>query len=633
MQPERLGRYQILKELGRGGMGRVYLAHDPEIDRRLAIKTVQFFADIPAVEAREARQRFLREARSAGKLLHPGIVTLFDVGEHGDVPYLAMEYVEGTTLEAYTKPDSLLPVEKLIEMIAGVGEALDYAHRNGIIHRDIKPANLMRVGEVEVKIMDFGLAKPPETQLTQDGKLLGTPSYMSPEQICGRPIDGRTDLFSLGVVMFEMLTGHRPFPGDSISSVIYRIVNEEPRDASAVHGRVPAPLDGFLRRALAKEPGQRPASGNEFAGLLREAAVGLASQNLEPAATPAEPLAATRLPPAAVRPPRSSPLPWVLGVLALIAVGAGGAFLFRERLGFPRRSAPAEVWWETRVRTEPPGLPVRLDGQPLDEASAGLVRFKPGGPFGRLSASLACRTAEHQLDAADAGGEVVLVLDPVELTWRAEPGIAGAAIELNGARAGTAPLDLRLDLCRANRLSFTAPGYRELALDLPAGATPLEARTQLNAVTLQAVPKGRLALPESKLALVYHLDGERLASAPGEIELVEGRHELRATNEALWIDVRQSFQVRGGETVRPELALPSLATLSVQAFPANCKIHLRRPGGAWKFLDDAPARTQIAAGSYEIRVTLNATGETREQAVELSPGNNPPVRITFARSS
>ena len=304
MQSRTLGRYQIVKELGRGAMGRVFLADDPKIQRKVALKTVQAFAALPESERAEKRDRFLQEARAAGRLLHPGIVTLFDVGEVDHVLFLAMECVEGTTLDPFGKKDGLLPVKTVCELVAGIAESLDYAHGQGVVHRDIKPANLMRVGETSVKIMDFGLARAVEGQVAEDGALLGTPSYMSPEQIRGEAVDGRSDLFSLAVVLFELLTGEKPFPGDSISSIIYRIVNEPSRDASVIHGRVPAELDEFVRQALSKRPEDRYPTGEAFAAALREASGQLDAREALPAAAvppiaPSPSTAEASLPPAA----------------------------------------------------------------------------------------------------------------------------------------------------------------------------------------------------------------------------------------------------------------------------------------------------------------------------------------------
>ncbi len=255
--PSSIGRYKILEVLGRGAMGVVYLAHDPRIDRRVAIKTVGTPGALPAREADEMRRRFLREARAAGRLQHPGIVTIFDVGEHEGSAFIAMEYIEGETLDRHIGPGKLLPIPRSLSLVRQACEALDYAHRQDIVHRDIKPANLILVGGEKVKITDFGLAKNPSTSLTQEGVLLGTPNYMSPEQVTGRPLDGRSDIFSLGAVLYEMLAGTPPFAGDSITTIIYRIVNEPPRDIRAYANRIPASVGQVVMRALEKLPQRR----------------------------------------------------------------------------------------------------------------------------------------------------------------------------------------------------------------------------------------------------------------------------------------------------------------------------------------------------------------------------------------
>jgi hypothetical protein len=619
-------------------MGRVLLAHDPEIDRAVAIKTIQIFAALPERERAEARERFLREARAAGKLLHPGIVTLFDVGETDGLLYLAMEYVEGTTLDVYCQPDKLLPVKIIVELVAAAADALEYAHGTGVVHRDIKPANLMRSGEHSVKIMDFGLALPSRGQLTQDSVLRGTPSYMSPEQIRGAALDGRSDLFSLAVVLYEMLTGEKPFLGDSISSIIFRIVNEPPRDASAMSRRVPPALDAFLQRALSKTPEERFASGAVFASALRGTVAGLSAPaparrkaSAGPASTsPSKPATS----PPRSRPRRSSLRPWLLATVLVVVAAAGGYYYFGEQLGLPRLGASAEVWWETRVVTEPPGVELSLDGVPLDPQQAGLVRFRPEGPFGVLSAQLGCRTVERPLDPADAGGEIVLVIDPEEVVAPFDPGVGSAEVRLNGERLGDGAVELQLDLCRENRLQVQAAGFYPVELAIPAQATPLEARTLLAGLQLDPIPIGRLLLPESGIKLVYYVDGERLRGSTREVELTEGEHELRIKNEAYWIDVRDRVSVVGGETVEVDLAPPALTTLVVQAFPANCKVYLKRRGAStWKYFDDTPVKRRIAIGPYDLRVELNPTGETRDQQIELRAGDNPPVRVSFGKRS
>ncbi|MBI1951362.1 MAG: serine/threonine protein kinase [Acidobacteria bacterium] len=271
MNLTRLGRFEIVREIGKGAMGQVFLAEDPKIDRKVAIKTIVLPPGTSAEEARETSQRFLREAQAAGRLLHPNIVTIFDVGEENGVSFIAMEFIEGETLEKHTRPGTLLPLKRVQDLIAQAAVALDHAHQNHIIHRDIKPANLMVLKGGVLKVTDFGLAKSPSANLTQAGVLLGTPSYMSPEQIQGRELDGRSDLFSLGVVLYELLTGVRPFEGDSISTIIYRVLYEEPRPPAAHNPALPPEVNAILGRALHKDPDMRYATGSDLVGDLAKA--------------------------------------------------------------------------------------------------------------------------------------------------------------------------------------------------------------------------------------------------------------------------------------------------------------------------------------------------------------------------
>ncbi|MCI0568670.1 MAG: serine/threonine protein kinase, partial [Acidobacteria bacterium] len=268
MTDQKLGRFEIIREIGKGAMGVVFLAHDPRIDRKIAIKMITIPSGISPQEARETRHRFVREAQAAGKLTHPNIITIYDVVEEADRSYIAMEYIQGDTLEAHTKPGSLLSLEKVLGIISQACSALDYAHQNKVIHRDIKPANLMLLNGERLKITDFGLAKSPDANLTQDGVLIGTPNYMSPEQISGKPMDGRSDFFSLGVVLYELTTGERPFGGDTISTIIYRILYEEPRPPRILNEKLPPAFDQILRRALAKDPAERFQTGAQFADAL-----------------------------------------------------------------------------------------------------------------------------------------------------------------------------------------------------------------------------------------------------------------------------------------------------------------------------------------------------------------------------
>ena len=631
MPQDSLGRYRLLNELGRGAMGHVFLAHDPEIDRNVALKTIQLIEALPEADRQETRERVLREARAAGKLLHPGIVTLFDVGEADGVLYLAMEHVEGETLDQFCRAERRLQQDEIVTLIAGVAEALEYAHHNGVVHRDIKPANLMRVAAGEAKVMDFGLARAAEANVTQDGALLGTPSYMSPEQIKGEELDGRSDLFSLAVVLYELLTCERPFPGDSVSSILYRIVHEPVRELDENSDAVPAAFRPFLKQALAKDREQRFPHGGAFAAALRSAL----QEKAAPAPAPTiEPTAAEALPPRrSIRRTNRSRVPAIaIGLLLVAAVAAGWAF--RDRLPLNAlnalRPTPEPIWNEATVRTEPEGLTVTLNGAPV---AAGALRWEAGGEPQTLATEHGCRTIEQPLTDLDAGSEIVLVAESTSFEGTFDVGIAGGKVSLNGRDLGAAPLDLELDLCQDNRVEWSAPDYRDGVIELAAQMRPIEVRTALGAFTPQPIPKLTLALPDAAVPLVWYVDGSRLKRGVSNVELSAGQHKVRFKNDAYWIDETRTITLEEGQEPQPSWNIPPLTTLVVQAFPANCRVAIRRPGGRWKDVDDTPAEVRLARGSYDVRVTLNATGETREQRVKLEAGENPPLRVSFGGGS
>lgn len=267
-----LGRYEIVAEVGRGAMGSVYKARDPKIDRFVAIKTVLLHQSV-IHEQQEFRRRFFIEAQAAGRLLHPGIVAVFDVGEEPETsdPYIVMEYIEGQTLrEVLATNGKKLPVNEALRITQQLAEALDYAHAQGVVHRDIKPANILITKEGQAKISDFGIAQLDLTHMTLPGRVLGTPAYMSPEQLEGEQVDGRSDLFSLGAILYTALTGYRPFQGNSATTVCFKVANREPLQATSLAPELPHELDALIGRALAKNPAERYQSGREFAEDLRK---------------------------------------------------------------------------------------------------------------------------------------------------------------------------------------------------------------------------------------------------------------------------------------------------------------------------------------------------------------------------
>jgi serine/threonine-protein kinase len=320
--PMKIGRYEILSEIGQGAMGTVYQARDPLIERTVAIKTVS----IEHLQREGAESRFLREAQSAGRLSHPNIVTIYDVGEADGLAYIAMEYLSGTTLRdlMHRRP---MPLDLALDTVTQMAEALAFAHEHGVVHRDVKPSNVVVTGQRgRIKLTDFGIAHLLNSDHTQTGQMLGSPRYMSPEQAMGREIDGRSDIFSLGAVLYEMLTGHYAFDGDSLPSILYRVINEAPMAATALRPQLPAGLSVLLARMLHKEPNARP-DARTLVNALH-------------ALTPAAPQSPV--------PPPSNRIPRLLPVIAFgtpfavfLLIGVG--LIVIEHFLAPPRQAPADT--------------------------------------------------------------------------------------------------------------------------------------------------------------------------------------------------------------------------------------------------------------------------------------------------
>jgi CHASE2 domain-containing sensor protein len=265
-----LGRYQVERELGKGAMGAVYLGKDPKIGRVVAIKTMALSQEFEPDELVEVKERFFREAETAGRLSHPNIVTIFDAGDEHDLCYIAMELLSGKDLVAFTKPGNTLPAEKVVSIVARVADALGYAHKHNIVHRDVKPANIMYEQETDVvKVTDFGIARITDSSKTKTGMVLGTPSYMSPEQLQGKRVDGRSDLFSLAVTLYQLACGKLPFEGDSMAQLMYRIANENAPDILQFNPSLPPRFVAFLDRAMSKDAAARFQTGEEFSAELR----------------------------------------------------------------------------------------------------------------------------------------------------------------------------------------------------------------------------------------------------------------------------------------------------------------------------------------------------------------------------
>ena len=292
-----LGRYEIEKELGRGAMGIVYLGKDPKINRQVAIKTMMLELEGTPDQVKELKMRFFREAESAGNLNHPNIVRIFDAGEENEIAYIAMELLEGHDLKQYCDKSSLLPLATVLDYCAKTADGLDYAHQGGVFHRDIKPANIMLLKDGTVRITDFGIARIAASSKTATGTVMGTPSYMSPEQVSGKKVDGRADLWSLGVMLYEMSTGEKPFKGgDAIGTLLFQIANDTPPPANQYRPDLPSDVVAIIDRCLKKNPDERYQRGSEIAADLRKAMERMKSGGAPPVVKPPEPARAAAAP-------------------------------------------------------------------------------------------------------------------------------------------------------------------------------------------------------------------------------------------------------------------------------------------------------------------------------------------------
>jgi serine/threonine-protein kinase len=414
--PKTIGRYEIIDELGHGAMGSVFRARDPAMDRIVALKTILAVA-LASDQGAEYRQRFYREARAAGALAHPGIVPVFDVGEDQGIPFLVMEFVQGRTLDFAMKKGERASLERVCEIGEQIAEALGYAHRNGVIHRDIKPANILLTsreayGTERPRITDFGVAKLTSQGITTTGQMLGTPAFMPPEQFTGLPIDGRADLFSLGVILYWMATGEQPFPGETMTAVSYKIVHTEPVPPAKLNPAIPPQLESVILKCLAKNPANRYQTGEELAQDLARLrsnpkapslqataplarGTGRASEetldtnpSAGPKSLPAVEVTAMEMPPRPVPAARKPGALLLAGAGLLVAIAAGGGFLLLHRHQ-PAAPPPSPSATASSQPAPVPQPPVSAAARQTTPATAGSAAAAPASAPAPRSPSVA----------------------------------------------------------------------------------------------------------------------------------------------------------------------------------------------------------------------------------------------------
>lgn len=594
--PRTFGRYEVLRLLGRGAVGEVYLARDPVLGREVAVKTLSGLAALPVKDQEEARARFLREARAAAVLSHPNIVTIHDVGQLDGTPFIAMEYLKGTSLDHYVKPGHLLPVVKVLEIGVAAAAALEEAHRKGMVHRDIKPANLVLLDDGTLKVADFGLAKGVESSLTAADTLLGTPNYMSPEQVSGKPLDGRSDLFSLAVSLFELLAGQRPFGGDTVASVLYRIVNDAPTPLLKLRADLPAELGPFFEKVLAKDPDHRLANGGEFAGALAEMLKKMggvpANLRLPPPASLSGPVSRPAAGSTTAKErKRSTVTTMVIGGLLLLATAV--ALLFTP-LGTIVGLGGGDK--TVLVETDPPNLTVKVSGGEARMTEPGKLLVSKGSKAPVvLEAGDECRSGSVTLEPGRIPDRVRLAASAKELEVKISTQPAGAEVTVNGEpQPGTTPLAVKFSACESYSVEFRAAGRESVSVALGAKEPVSSWQRKLNSVllppgradqsqqTAEAAPReGKVvfsASPGYPVEIRLAASGRKLGPAGKTYSLPAGSQAVLLVNDEILLRRTVTIQVPVGGTADSGINWPGVGFLTVFAVPPGGRVIARGPG-------------------------------------------------------
>jgi len=659
--PQTIGRYQVKECIGYGAMGAVYKAFDPLIKRTLAIKTIRL--DIPrqSPQYKNFIERFYHEARVSGTLSHPNIVTLFDIGEEGGLPYLAMEFVEGQTLATSLEKGPRFKAELVIALVSQVASALDYAHRMGVIHRDIKPSNLILFDQERVKVTDFGIAKLVDAEMTQSGQLLGTPSYMSPEQAMGEKLDGRSDIFSLGVCAFEMLSGEQPFPGNNVTAILYKLAHVDPVEPANLEmsGLLPQKWHDVFGKVLAKQPDERYQTAADFVRDL-EFCLGswFGSEQVENATVGLRPSS----------PPDANRTIMALPSVEDVTVEAKGkAQIESETLPIPAqktaspaapapvppvRQTPAPPKGDDSGKTvamSPPGTPAtaRLPSgvPPPPRRSAAetpaTVLFKPEAPSG---ATVVMPTTPKVPQAA---AKPAVVAPPVSKPAAPEPApapampppaVATPAGPATPPRTGGLPVGLIIGAIVLMALGALGVGgllWLKDHLDAKPTPAPSASSTPPSATPTPVTPStpappvvGTLVVSSEPPGANVTLDGELKGPAPLTLtDLALGEHELK-------------LELKGYQPVVQTIGLTDAAPVAFNApmtrsAPVSATLEvLSTPFGAIVRVDGAMAGPtplqgyKLKPGTHKLELT-RAGYETWTETVKLASGQSQRLDVTL----
>jgi hypothetical protein len=571
--PEQIGRYRILERVGKGGMGVLYRGVDPVLDREVAIKVMLVdFSD----DTEQMRPRFYREAQAAAKLQHSNIVTIFEFAEDNNTPYIVMEFLRGTPLDARLKSPIPLTLEEKVHVAAQLCTALHYAHEQGVVHRDIKPANLFLLPDGTVKLLDFGVAKLTTSTLTRQGDVLGSVSYMSPEQVSGSDaLDGRSDIFSVGVMLYELLIGRKPFQGDSPTSTIVKILREDPPGMETLASTLPPRLIGVMRKALAKDPAQRFQTAGDMARELQAI-----RRNLQPAVHEADGLDETRF---------ASPVELQELQKQLDADAAASA-----------ASQKSSRWW---------AIPAGVAAAALVGVAAFTLSSRETGEASNAPSAVAAASGSARAAAAPA---------PVGRTIRVDSQPAGATVTLNGrdtSEVTPAPVTIAGDgphTLRVAKRGFTPQEVMLTAEDLARGSV---------SVTLPAVEVQRVAVTIRSAYPVQVFSGNQsISAAATSHELtIAANSRLRVVSPEMMLDAALPVSTRPVQYTAPGVGYLTVITNKYE----TCTVKIRD-----RQLGFPPiTKKAIVAGDYRVDLICQGGGNPPGQFITISPNETATLKV------
>jgi serine/threonine-protein kinase len=595
--PAQIGRYQILERVGKGGMGVLYRGIDPVLDREVAIKLMLGdFSD----DTEQLRPRFYREAKAIARLQHRNIVTVFEFAEDGTTPYIVMEFLRGTSLAARLETPPALTLDDKVDIVAQLCAGLGYAHEQGVVHRDVKPANVFLLSDGTVKLLDFGIAKLTTSNLTRQGDVLGSPSYMSPEQIMGKEnIDGRADVFSTGVLLYEMLAGRKPFEAETTTAIVLKILQERETAIETINPSIPPRLGALVKKALEKEPANRFESAAEFARELQNVRRSLTSEEMRTIAMsgPIGPatLAASS---SALRPvpaPPASQRNWMVpAAIATVVAGAGVvAIVVMNR---PARQAPAPA----------PAPAATIAAPPSTSAPSAPVPATTPAPS--VATATTTKNVPPPSPVAPVG-TLQIVSEP-----------PGASISLDGRDTKlVTPAQVPIKGSGTHRLRLSKRGFQSVdarlaAADVQKGSISYTLTAAETTAPPPAAPQIEVSASGGYPFAIY--DGARMISAASpshQLNVGAGRKLRLVAPEYL---LNQTVTIEGTADKRAEIQVPALANITIRSNQETCKVKIGDRDLGYPPINNL----KIAGGGYQVDVVC-PNGQSKSQYINVTPGS------------